>query len=308
MAPIEDDGRSPSVRIGSRGSKLSLWQARWVAERLGAALPGRSIEIVPIVTRGDVDQGPLTDLSESGVFTSELEIALGAGRIDVAVHSLKDLPVGAPGALPIAAVPLRGDPADALVSRDGLTLASLPRGARVGTSSPRRACLVRSLRPDVEVAPIRGNVDTRVRRIDEGAYDAIVLAVAGLARLGLEGRISERLDPRRYPPAPGQGALAVQVREGDAELHAVVVAMDDPEARSTITAERTCLSALGGGCSRPVGAHAWWSGGELHMAAFVGSPDGKTILRASGSGTVPESVGEAAAEALLAQGAEALLG
>ena len=261
MKPIDGVGRSPSVRIGSRGSKLSLWQARWVAERLGAALPRRSIEIVPIVTRGDVNQGPLTDLSESGVFTSELEFALGAGRVDVAVHSLKDLPVDAPGGFPIVAVPLRGDPADALV-----------------------------------------------RRIDEGTYDAIVLAVAGLARLGLEGRISERLDPRRYPPAPGQGALAVQVREGDAELHAVVVAMDDPEARSTITAERTCLSALGGGCSMPVGAHAWWSGGELHMAAFVGSPDGKTILRASRSGTVPESVGQAAAEALLAQGAGALLG
>lgn len=307
MAPILDPSRSTCVRLGSRGSKLSLWQARWVAESLGAALPGRSIEIVPIVTRGDLDQGPLTDLSESGVFTSELEIALRAGRIDVAVHSLKDLPVDPPGGLPIAAVPLRDDPADALVSRAGLSLATLPPGARVGTSSPRRACLVLSLRPDVEVAPLRGNVDTRVRKVDDGEYDAIVLAVAGLERLGLEGRISERLDPRLFPPAPGQGALALQVREGDAALDAAVLAIDNSEARSTITAERACLHTLGGGCSRPVGAHAWWSGGVLHIAAFVGSPDGKTVLKASGSGTVPESVGRGAADALLHQGAGALL-
>jgi hydroxymethylbilane synthase len=265
------------------------------------------MDIVPIVTRGDVDQSPFTDLSESGVFTSELEIALVDGRVDVAVHSLKDLPVSPAGGLPIVAVPLRDDPADALVSRGGLTLASLPPAARVGTSSPRRACLVHSLRPDVEVAPVRGNVDTRVRRLDEGAYDAIVLAVAGLARLGLQGRITERLDPRVFPPAPGQGALAVQAREGDVDLYAAVVAMDDVEARSTITAERECLSALGGGCSRPVGAHAWWGGGQLHVAAFVGSADGRVILRAGGSGIVPASVGRAAAEALLGQGAESLL-
>ena len=296
-----------SLRIGSRGSKLSLWQARWVAERLDSALPGRSPEIVPIVTRGDVDQQPFTNLSESGVFTSELEVALAAGRIDVAVHSLKDLPVDPPGGLPVVAVPLRGDAADAIVSRDGLSLAALPPGARVGTSSPRRSCLVLSLRPDVVVAPVRGNVDTRVRRIDEGVYDAIVLAVAGLERLGLEGRISERLDPRLFPPAPGQGALAVQVREDDPELYAAVMAIDDGQARATTTAERACLRALGGGCSRPVGAHGWWSGGMLHISAFVGSPDGRTILKTRGSGAVPESVGREAAEVLLEQGAGAML-
>ena len=204
------------------------------------------MEIVPILTRGDVGQQPFLDLSESGVFTTELETALVAGSVEVAVHSLKDLPVSAPNALPIAAVPLRADPADAVVSREGHALRSLPVGARVGTSSPRRSCLVRALRPDVEVLPIRGNVDTRVRKLDDGEYDAIVLAVAGLERLGLGSRISERLDPREHPPAPGQGALAVQVLEGDPELLGAVRTLDDATARATSTAERSCLRALGG--------------------------------------------------------------
>lgn len=295
-----------SVRLGTRGSKLSLWQARWVALRLAAELPGRRIEIVPVVTRGDVDQKPFIDLTETGVFTSELEAALAAGDVDVAVHSLKDLPVSG-GGLPVDAVPLRGDAADAIVSRDGGALADLPAGARVGTSSPRRACLVRALRPDLEVLPIRGNVDTRVLRVDEGAYDAVVLAVAGLTRLGLEARISERLDPQVFPPAPGQGALAVQVAVGNAVVRNAVRALDDAGARATITAERECLREVGGGCARPVGAYAHLDGVELRLDAVVGSVDGRTVLRASASGSSPEAVGREVAAALLAQGAGGLL-
>lgn len=295
-----------SVRLGTRGSQLSLWQARWVAMRLASRLPGRRIEIVSVVTRGDVDQKPFTDLTEAGVFTSELEAALAAGEVDVVVHSLKDLPVSG-GGLPIDAVPLRADAADAIVSREGVTLGDLPEGARVGTSSPRRTCLVRALRPDLEVLPIRGNVDTRVRRVDEGAYDAVVLAVAGLARLGLESRISERLDPKQFPPAPGQGALAVQVAVGDAIVRDAVLALDDARARATIEAERACLREVGGGCARPVGAYAHWDGAVLGLVAAVGSVDGRTILRASASGTSPEELGREVASSLLAQGAGELL-
>jgi hydroxymethylbilane synthase len=296
-----------SVRLGTRGSKLSLWQAHWVALRLASALPGCRVEIVPITTRGDVDQRPFTNLIEPGVFTSELEAALSDERIDLAVHSLKDLPVSGPDAPEIAAVPVRADAADALVARSGFKLASLPHGARVGTSSPRRTALVRALRPDVEIVPIRGNVDTRVRLVEEGAYDAIVLAVAGLERLGLESHITERLDPRNFPPAPGQGALAVQVGQSAAKVRDAVTAMDDVPARAAITAERECLRALGGGCSRPIGAYATWNAGTVDLTGVVGSIDGRTTLRASVSGTDPMDVGRRVAEALVSDGAAELL-
>jgi hydroxymethylbilane synthase len=302
--------RTP-LRIGSRGSKLSRWQASWFAARLGDVLPARTAEIVTIVTRGDVNQQPFLELSESGVFTADVERQLSAGKVDLAVHSLKDLPVSAPGALPIVAIPLRDDPADAVVSREGHTLVELPEGARVGTSSPRRSCLVRSVRPDLEVVPLRGNVDTRVRKLDGGAYDAIVLAVAGLDSVGLLARISERLDPRDHPPAPGQAALAVQVRERlreiDPELYDAVAALDDPEARSTSTAERSCLRALGGGCARPIGAHAWSDDDVVNLVAFVGSPDGSRIVRAEGSGGDVEKLGRDVAAELLERGAGELL-
>ncbi len=286
---------------------MAMWQARWVAERLAVLLPETSVEIVEVPTRGDAHSGPFTGLSERGLFTSDVEVALVEGRIDVAVHSLKDLPVTTDGALSLAAVPLRDDPRDALVSREGLTLASLPEGARVGTSSPRRACLIRSRRPDAEIVALRGNVGTRVRRVEEGHCDAAVLAAAGLKRLGLDDKVSEWLDPRDFPPAPGQGALAVQVREEHAELHGVVSGMDDPEARETSSAERSLLEALGGGCAMPVGAHAWRTGDGLALLAFVGSADGRTILRAEVAGEAPEALAKAAAESLLLEGAAALL-
>jgi len=275
--------------------------------RLASALPGRRVEIVPVVTRGDVDQQPFTELTEAGAFTSELDRALAEGQIDLAVHSLKDVPLSDTPAPDVAAVPLRTDAADALVSRDGLTFATLPAGARVGTSSPRRTSLVRSLRPDVAILPIRGNVDTRVGRLDEGAYDAIVLAVAGLERLGLADRVSERLDPRAFPPAPGQGALAVQLGAVDEKLRAAVAALDDARAHARTRAERECLRALGGGCSRPIGAYATWVGDDLELTTAVGSMDGKTMLRSTATGRDPVELAGLVAAELLAAGADKLL-
>jgi hydroxymethylbilane synthase len=300
---------SRPVRVGTRGSALSLWQARWVVERLGRALTGRALEIVTVTTQGDKLLGPLADASEVGLFTSALERALLEGRVDVAVHSLKDLPVSVEGALPVVAVPLRGDPADALVSREGVPLAELSEGATVGTSSMRRECLVRALRPDARVVAVRGNVDGRIRQLDHGLFDAIVLAVAGLERLGLRDRIGERFEPRAFPPAPGQGALALQTRLEDAELQAAVRSLDDPGARATTSAERACLEALGGGCSRPIGAYAAKTDMVLDVVAMVGSPDGRRIVRSGASGQAddPEAVGRAAARALIESGAGELL-
>jgi len=296
------------VRIGTRGSTLALWQASWVAERLRVELPDHQVELVTVTTRGDVQAGPLTGApGEIGFFTSEIETALLEGRVDVAVHSLKDLPASDEGRIPVVAIPLRDDPRDVLVSRDGHLLSDLPRGARVGTSSPRRACLIRSRRPDVEIEPIRGNVDSRIQRVEEGLFDAVVLAAAGLARLGMEDSISERFDPRLLPPAPGQGALAVQSRADADALTDALIRLDDPAARRTSTAERVCLQALGGGCSRPIGAHARLEAGRLALNAFVGSEDGSRILRAEVAGESPDELGEAVAAELLRLGAAELL-
>ncbi|HSH76655.1 MAG TPA: hydroxymethylbilane synthase, partial [Longimicrobiales bacterium] len=267
----------------------------------------RSVEIVTVTTRGDELEGPLSETGEVGLFTSTLERALLHGSVDVAVHSLKDLPVADGSAVPVVAVPLRGDPADALVSRSGEPLAGLPAGAKIGTSSPRRGSMILAQRPDARVVPIRGNVDGRVRQLDEGHFDAIVLAIAGLSRLGLEDRVSERFDPRAFPPAPGQGALAVQARSDDTRLHSAVLHLDDPEARSMTSAERACLEALGGGCSRPLGVHAWREGETIGVAAAIGSLDGTKVVRGEAFGSTAEGAGRAAAEWLLRSGGEELL-
>ena len=265
------------MRVGTRGSALAMWQAHWVADRLTDELPGWNIELVEVRTRGD-EHLDLAGLAGKGHFTSELEAALVDGRIDVAVHSLKDLPVEPSSDVTVAAVPARHDPSDALVTAAGVDFGGLPSGARVGTGSPRRACLIRALRPDLEVVGVRGNVDTRVRRVEEGAYDAVVLATAGLERLGLADRIGERFDPHDFPPAPGQGALAVQVREEESELHRAVTRLDDSASRETVEAERSLLGALGGGCAMPVGAHGWHEAGGLRLLGFVGSADGQVVF------------------------------
>jgi hydroxymethylbilane synthase len=297
-----------AVRIGTRGSALALWQARWVGERLRRELPDRVIELVTVTTRGDVHTGAFTGApGEIGFFTSGIEAALREGRIDVAVHSLKDLPASRDDHLPVVAVPLRDDPADVLVSRGGEALDALPAGARVGTSSPRRTCLILARRPDLVVEPIRGNVDTRVAKIRAGDFDATVLAAAGLARLGLADVAVERFDPADFPPAPGQGALAVQAGEDDAELLAAVRRIDDSRARATSEAERLCLEALGGGCARPIGAHARFDGDRIVLTAVVGTLDGSKLVRAERSGTTADDLGRTVAEELLRLGADTLL-
>lgn len=300
--------RAGAVRIGTRGSALALWQARWVEERLRLELPGRGTELVTVTTRGDVHTGAFTGAPEEvGFFTSGIEAALLEGRVDVAVHSLKDLPATGGAGLPVLAVPLRDDPADVLVSRSGEPLDALPPGARVGTSSPRRTCLILALRPDLVVEPIRGNVDTRVSKVRAGDFDATVLAAAGLARLGMADAAAERFDPVDFPPAPGQGALAVQAREDDDELLAAVRRIDDARARTTADTERICLEALGGGCARPIGAHARFDEGRIVLTAVVGTLDGSKLLRAERAGTNPAELGRTVAEELLRLGADRLL-
>jgi hydroxymethylbilane synthase len=287
--------------IGSRGSQLALWQARWIQARL----PGS--EIVVIKTTGDRITAPaLPEVSVKGMFTKEIEEALLDGRIDVAVHSLKDLPTEIDPRLTLAAIPPREEVRDALL---GHTLASLPGGARVGTSSLRRASQLLHLRPDLQVENIRGNVDTRLRKLEAGRYDALVLAAAGLRRLGLGHRIAELLDPEVMCPAIGQGALAVEARTDDPATRAALAPLEDHAARTAVTAERALLAALGGGCRVPIGGTARITNGRLHLAGLVASPDGTRLVRVGLEGPIsdPAELGRRAAAALLAQGAHQLL-
>ncbi len=292
-----------ALRIGSRGSALALWQARWVAARLEDA--GIAVTIEVIHTTGDrVLDVTLAKVGTKGMFTKEIEEALLAGSIDLAVHSLKDMPAAIPPGLTLAAVPERADARDAAVGR---MLDELAPGARAGTSSPRRAAQLRALRPDLEIADIRGNVDTRLRKLDEGRYDAVLLAAAGLVRLGWEARIAERLDPSRMCPAPGQGALAIEAREGSEAARIAARVLDDEAARRAVTAERGVLLELGAGCQAPVGAHASARNGALRLDAVVASPDGSRLVRWSAEGAEPEKLGRDAARRMLERGADAIL-
>jgi hydroxymethylbilane synthase len=262
------------LRLGTRGSALALVQAGLVAELLRSR--GVDVDVVTIVTGGDV-RAPDTAWGE-GAFVDALEAALRGGDVDVAVHSAKDVPIGEAGGpddLVVAAYPERVDPRDALVTRDGgATLRTLPQGASVGTDSPRRTGFVLAERPDLRLVPLHGNVDTRLRRLDGGLVDALVLAAAGLHRLGRVHRIDEGLEPATVPPAPGQGALAVQVRAGDEAARSIVGGLDDPTVRMAVEAERSLLQALGGGCRAPVGAFADPRDGGLVLVAGVVGPDG----------------------------------
>lgn len=290
------------IVIGSRGSQLALWQARWVASRLESLGEQTRIEIIK--TTGDrVTDIPLGQVGSKGLFTKEIEDALLDGSIDLAVHSLKDMPTELPTGLVLAAIPEREDVRDALA---GHTLDDLPPGARVGTGSLRRAAQLRALRPDLGVAPIRGNVDTRLRKLDEGQYDAIILAAAGLTRLGLSARIAQFFEPEEMCPAVGQGALAIETRDSKREIAA---RLNDPTTAAAVQAERSMLGALGGGCQVPVGAYARLIGAELHLRAIVASPDGSRIAQALLTGSVgnPEDLGRRVADELLAQGAQELL-
>ncbi|MDQ2834548.1 MAG: hydroxymethylbilane synthase, partial [Acidobacteriota bacterium] len=260
--------RAGTLTIGSRGSHLALWQARHVAGLLEQAGVETRIEIIK--TTGDhLQTASLVQAGGKGLFTKEIEDALLAGTIDLAVHSLKDLPTETPEGLMIAAIPKREDPRDALA---GKRLKDLAEGARVGTSSGRRAAQLRVLRPDIRIEPVRGNVDTRLRKLKEGQYDAIMLAAAGLCRLGLEGEIAEILSPEVMCPAAGQGALAIETRTGD-EAYEICRALDHAQSFQAVTCERAALSALGGGCQLPVGAFAEVIGAALRLTAVVVAPD-----------------------------------
>ena len=301
--------------IGSRGSKLALWQAEWVQARLRELRPAADVRVEIFKTSGDrLQDVPLAVIGGKGVFTKELEEALLDGRIDIAVHSLKDLPTTLPAGLAITAITEREDPRDALVlpagaQSDEASLQSLPRGATVGTSSLRRQAQLKHLRPDVQLRDLRGNVDTRLRKLDEGQYDAVILASAGLRRLGFAARISASVPVNVMLPAVGQGALGIETRADDAETNALVAMLDDAPTRAACTAERALLRALGGGCQVPIAAHATISDGRLRLAALVAALDGTQLIRAALEDDVTraETAGAALAANLRAQGADRLL-
>lgn len=281
-----------TLRLGTRRSALALAQAELVADALRA--DGHDVQLVEVVTEGDRSAQALTALGGTGVFVAELRQRLLADDIDLAVHSLKDLPTAAADGLVIAAIPQRADPRDALVSRDGLALAELPAGAVVGTGSPRRAAQLHAIGFGLSVVPIRGNVDTRLRKVADGEVDAVVVAAAGLARLGRLDEAAEIIDPAQMLPAPGQGALAVECRRGDEVLHAALAALLDDEAtRAAATAERIVLARLEAGCTAPVGALADVAEGdegpELYLRAAVVAVDGSRALRMSVTGPVAHS-------------------
>ena len=287
--------------IGSRGSQLALWQSRWVQARLAEL--GQESRIEVIHTTGDkVLDVALSMVGSKGLFTKEIEDALLRGEIDLAVHSLKDMPTLLPDGLALAAIPAREDPRDALV---GSTLVEIPEGARVGTSSLRRAAQLRHLRPDLNVQTIRGNVDTRLRKLDEGQFDVIVLASAGLRRLGWEHRIAESLDPSVMCPAVGQGALAIETRVGDS----ICQQLDNAPTRICVMAERSLLATLGGGCQVPIGAHARLEGDSLHLLGVIVAPDGSRVIRLETQGPAAkgETLGAELGASLLAAGGQGIL-
>jgi len=310
------------LRLGTRRSALAMAQSGLIAEAV-RELTGRPVELVEITTYGDVSREQLAQIGGTGVFVSALREALLSGEIDFAVHSLKDLPTAEPEGLTLAAIPRREDPRDALIARDGLTFEQLPPGARIGTGSPRRAAQLnawaRSFGLDVETVPIRGNVGTRIGYVRSGELDAVVLAAAGLIRIGRIGEATEILDADHVLPAPGQGALAVECAADDAELTALLAGLDDPHTRAAVTAERSLLAALEAGCSAPVGALADLLGDgqvvtEMRLRGVVGTTDGTTLVQLSTTGPVPASPDQAAdlgrelAAEMLAKGAAGLMG
>ena len=311
MTALSTAGRT--LRLGTRRSTLAVTQSRWVAEALGRA-GGASVDLVEISTLGDRSSAAVAELGGTGVFVTGLREQLLSGAVDFVVHSLKDLPTTPAAGLQVAAIPRREDPRDALVDRAGRTLGELPPGARVGTGSPRRQAQLLALGQGLEVVAIRGNVDTRLRRVADGEVDAVVLARAGLARLGRIAEITEVLDPLQVLPAPGQGALAVECRAGDERLADLLGRLDDLDTRAAVTAERSLLGHLESGCTAPVGALADVAEGdaaepEIYLRAAVLAPDGSRALRLSATGPASAAieVGRRLAADLLAAGAADLM-
>ncbi len=293
--------------IGSRGSALALWQAEHVKARLAAL--GHAARIQVITTTGDrVLDRRLQAVGGKGAFLKEIEEALLAREVDLAVHSLKDVPTELPAGLHLVATLERADPRDAFLSRGGVAFADLAQGAKVGTTSLRRQAQLRAVRPDLAISDLRGNVDTRIRKLREGEYDAILLAMAGLTRLGLLAEVTEPLAPELLLPAPGQGAIAIECRQDDPATAAAVAPLHHATSHAAITAERSFLAALGGGCNVPLGAFAEGDGAGQRLRAFVAREDGSRILRGERRGADPEALGRGLAEELLGQGASELLG
>lgn len=301
-----------ALRLGTRASLLARTQSGQVADAVRSAL-GREVELVDVSTEGDVNDAPLATMGGTGVFVSALRSALLRGDVDLAVHSLKDLPTAGEPGIALAAIPAREDARDAVVARDGLTLGELPVGSRVGTGSPRRVAQLGALGLGLELVPVRGNVDTRLRKVADGELDAVILARAGLARLGRVDEITESLDPLQMLPAAGQGALAIECRADDVELVAALAALDDPATRASVEAERAVLATLEAGCSAPVGALAEVvegdDGPELWIRAIALSEDGALSVRMSASGPIGDAagVGTRLAEEMLVDGAADLM-
>ncbi len=297
------------IRLGSRGSRLALWQAEHV-KGLVEERTGRRVEITRIRTTGDVILDvPLAKVGGKGLFVKEIEEALLEDRIDLAVHSMKDVPTDLPGSLTIAAITRREDPRDAFLSAKYPSLRGLPPGARVGTSSLRRQTQLLGIRPDLAIETLRGNLDTRIRKMEEGRYDAVVLAAAGLRRMGWDGKITEYLSEEDSLPAIGQGALGIEIRSDDRETRDAVSFLDHPETSRAVRAERAFLKRLEGGCQVPIACFGRTGGGRIRLRGMVGRPDGSEILRGERSGPAsdPEGLGLALAEELLGRGGKEIL-
>jgi len=297
------------LRIATRRSPLALWQAHHVKTQLEAAHAGLEVELLPLTTAGDrLRDRPLATAGGKGLFIKELELALESGQAELAVHSMKDVPWRLPNGLVIGAVLARADPRDAFISLNYPNLRALPERATLGTSSQRRAALVRAARPDLEISALRGNVETRLARLDQGRCDGILLAVAGLARLGLGSRITEYLDPAVFVPAVGQGVIGVECQH-DSQAREMIQALEHAATRSCLEAERAFAEALSASCTSPIAAHARLDGGQLAISGFVGAPDGQRVYRAelSGPRDAPHALGRALAERIQAAGASALL-
>ena len=299
-----------TIRIATRKSPLALWQAHFVQSRLQQLYPQLRVELLPMSTKGDkILDSPLAKVGGKGLFVKELEQAILAGDADIAVHSMKDVPVEFPEGLGLTVICERDDPRDAFVSTGFASIAELPAGSRVGTSSLRRQSQLRAQRPDLQVIDLRGNVNSRLAKLDAGEYDAILLAAAGLKRLGLQERISALLPAELSLPANGQGAVGIECRLDDNELLSLLAPLEHPQTRQRVLAERAMNRALQGGCQVPIGAYAELEGDTLWLRGLVGFPDGSRILRAELRGTAsePEALGQALAEQLLTQGAAELL-
>jgi hydroxymethylbilane synthase len=294
------------IRIGSRGSLLAMWQAEHVRDRLAAL--GHEVSIQVITTTGDRMQDKrLEAVGGKGAFLKEIEEAMLAGEVDLAVHSLKDVPTVLPDGLGLVAVLERADPRDAWIAASGVSLDALPRGARVGTTSLRRRVQLLERRRDLAIEDLRGNVDTRLRKLREGAFDAIVLAMAGLVRLGRAAEVTEPFDPQRFLPAPGQGVIGLECRLRDNDVQEAVAPLHHAATHGAVQAERGFLAALGGGCNVPLGAHATSEGGGMTLRAFVSDADGGRVLRAEATGADPLELARGVAADLLARGAATLL-